>query len=211
MTWLASWDVGAAGRGGYTRMVFRSFEWERHLADLDVLNAIIAPEAEAMGLALVRVAFFGGESDPTLQVMAERPETRQLTIDDCADLSRRISDRLDALEEAGKDPIDVAYRLEVSSPGIDRPLTRPADFADWAGHEAKLTLKEKRDGRQRFNGELVGIDGDIVTISDKEGVEHPLPFDAIDTAKLVLTDKLIAATVPLSIEGADEMEEEGQD
>src|SRR3546814_7412976 len=73
-----------------------------------------------MGLALVRVAFFGGDSDPTLQVMAERPETRQLTIDDCADLSRRISDRLDALEEAGKDPIATAYRLEVSSPGIDR-------------------------------------------------------------------------------------------
>lgn len=181
------------------------------MADLGVLNAIIAPEAEAMGLALVRVAFFGGESDPTLQVMAERPDTRQLTIDDCADLSRRISDRLDALEEAGKDPIDVAYRLEVSSPGIDRPLTRRADFADWAGHEAKIALKEKLNGRQRFNGELVGIDGDTVRILDKEEVEHQLPFDAIDTAKLVLTDKLIAATVPLSIEGADEMEEEGQD
>ncbi len=136
-----------------------------------------------------------------------------MTIDDCADLSRRISDRLDALEEAGKDPIDAAYRLEVSSPGIDRPLTRPADFADWAGHEAKIALKEKRDGRQRFNGELVGIDpkGDVVMITDKEGVQHHLPFDAIDTAKLVLTDKLIAATVPLSTEGADEMEEEGQD
>lgn len=183
------------------------------MVDFDALNAIIAPEAEAMGLALVRVAFFGGDSDPTLQVMAERPDTRQLTIDDCADLSRRISDRLDALEEAGKDPIDAAYRLEVSSPGIDRPLTRPADFADWAGHEAKIALKEKRDGRQRFNGELVGIDpkGDIVMITDKEGVQHHLPFDAIDTAKLVLTDKLIAATVPLSTEGADEMEEEGQD
>ena len=121
-----------------------------------------------------------------LQVMAERPDTRQLTIEDCADLSRRISAQLDALEEAGKDPIDQAYRLEVSSPGIDRPLTRPADFADWAGHEAKIALKEKRDGRQRFNGELVGIDGDTVTILDKEGVEHKLPFDAIDTAKLVL-------------------------
>jgi ribosome maturation factor RimP len=181
------------------------------LVDFDALNAIIAPEAEAMGLALVRVAFFGGESDPTLQVMAERPDTRQLTIDDCADLSRRISDRLDALEEAGRDPIDGAYRLEVSSPGIDRPLTRRADFADWAGHEAKIALKEKRDGRQRFNGVLVGIDGDVVTILDKEEVEHKLPFDAIDTAKLVLTDRLIAATVPLSVEGADDMEEEGQD
>lgn len=211
MTWLASWDVGAAGRGGFSCMVFRSCHGNLHLVDFDALNAIIAPEAEAMGLALVRVAFFGGDSDPTLQVMAERPDTRQLTIDDCADLSRRISDRLDALEEAGKDPIDGAYRLEVSSPGIDRPLTRRADFADWAGHEAKIALKEKRDGRQRFNGTLIGIDGDVVTILDKEEVEHHLPFDAIDTAKLVLTDRLIAATVPLSVEGADEMEEEGQD
>ncbi|MGH6652500.1 MAG: ribosome maturation protein RimP [Sphingopyxis sp.] len=182
------------------------------MADLDVLNAIIAPEAEALGLALVRVAFFGGESDPTLQVMAERPDTRQLTIDDCAALSRRISEQLDALEEAGRDPIDIAYRLEVSSPGIDRPLTRRADFADWAGHEAKVTLKEKLNGRQRFNGLLAGIDGDdLVTIVDKEEVEHKLPFDAIDTAKLVLTDKLIAATIPLSSDGADELEEEGQD
>ncbi|AQA00856.1 ribosome maturation factor [Sphingopyxis sp. QXT-31] len=182
------------------------------MVDFDTLNAIIAREAEAMGLALVRVAFFGGDSDPTLQVMAERPETRQLTIEDCADLSRRISAQLDALEEAGKDPIDAAYRLEVSSPGIDRPLTRRADFADWAGHEAKIALKEKLNGRQRFNGTLVGIDADgVVTVVDKEEVEHKLPFDAIDTAKLVLTDKLIAATVPLSIEGADEMEEEGQD
>lgn len=182
------------------------------MADLDVLNAIIAPEAEALGLALVRVAFFGGESDPTLQVMAERPDTRQLTIEDCAALSRRISEQLDALEEAGKDPIDIAYRLEVSSPGIDRPLTRPADFADWAGHEAKVTLKEKLNGRLRFNGELVGIDdAGVVTIEDKEEVEHKLPFDAIDTAKLVLTDKLIAATIPLSLDGADELEEEGQD
>src|SRR3546814_1650639 len=105
-------------------MAFRSATLGRALVDFDALNAIIAPEAEAMGLALVRVAFFGGDSDPTLQVMAERPDTRQLTIDDCADLSRRISDRLDALEEAGEEPIDGAYRLEVSSPGIDRPLTR---------------------------------------------------------------------------------------
>ena len=176
------------------------------MADIAELTRLIEPEAKALGFALVRVKMMGGKSDPTLQIMAERPDTRQLTIDDCAELSRRISDLMDE-----KDPIEEAYRLEVSSPGIDRPLTRRADFADWAGHEAKIALKEKLNGRQRFNGELVGIDGDTVTISDKEGVEHKLPFDAIDTAKLVLTDKLIAATVPLSIEGADEMEEEGQD
>lgn len=182
------------------------------MVDLDALTAIIAPEADALGLALVRVAFFGGDSDPTLQVMAERPDTRQLGIDDCAELSRRISDRLDALEAEGRDPIDAAYRLEVSSPGIDRPLTRLADFADWAGHEAKIALKEKRDGRQRFQGDLIGIDADgVITLTDRQGMDHRLPFADIDSAKLVLTDKLIAATVPLSAEGADEFEEEGQD
>lgn len=165
-----------------------------------------------MGLSLVRVAFFGGDADATLQIMAEDPKTRQLHIDQCADLSRRISEHLDALEEAGKDPIDVHYRLEVSSPGIDRPLTRHEDFADWAGHEAKIALKEKLNGRQRFNGELVGIDDDgVVTVIDRDGALHHLEFDAIESAKLALTDKLIAATVPLSVEGADEMEEEGQD
>jgi ribosome maturation factor RimP len=180
--------------------------------DFEALNAIIIPEAEAMGLSLVRVAFFGGDADPTLQIMAEDPKTRQLHIDQCAELSRRISVHLDALEEAGNDPIDVHYRLEVSSPGIDRPLTRHADFADWAGHEAKIALKEKLNGRQRFNGELVGIDDDgVVTVIDRDGVLHHLEFDAIESAKLALTDKLIAATVPLSVEGADEMEEEGQD
>lgn len=182
------------------------------MVDLDALNAIIAPQAEALGLALVRVAFYGGESDPTLQIMAERPDTRQLTIDDCAELSRRISEQLDLLEAEGRDPIDAAYRLEVSSPGIDRPLTRLADFADWAGHEAKIALKEKRDGRQRFQGELTGIDADgVISLTDRQGVDHRLPFADIDSAKLVLTDKLIAATVPLVTDGADELEEEGQD
>lgn len=182
------------------------------LVDIDALNAIVAPEADALGLRLVRVAFFGGDSDPTLQIMAERPATRQLVIDDCAALSRRISERLDALEAEGRDPIAMAYRLEVSSPGIDRPLTRAGDFADWAGHEAKIALKEKLDGRQRFQGDLHGIDADgVITLTDRLGMEHRLQFDAIDTAKLVLTDKLIAATVPLSIAGADELEEEGQD
>ena len=182
------------------------------LVDFEVLNAIIVPEAEEMGLSVVRVAFFGGDNEPTLQVMAEDPKTRQLHIDQCAELSRRISGHLDALEEAGNDPIDVAYRLEVSSPGIDRPLTRPNDFADWVGFEAKISLKEKLNGRQRFNGELLGIDEEnVVTVIDRDGVLHHLEYDAIDTAKLVLTDKLIAATVPLSSEGADEMEEEGQD
>ena len=176
------------------------------MADIAELTRLIEPEAKALGFALVRVKMMGGKSDPTLQVMAERPDTRQLTIDDCANLSRRLSDKLDALEEAGQDPIDGAYRLEVSSPGIDRPLTRRQDFADWTGHEARIVLTEAIDGQKQFKGELEGIDGD-----DLIAIRHPrtqdiaqVPFALIADAKLVLTDKLIAATVPLSMDGADE-------
>src|SRR6478672_9805985 len=101
------------------------------MADIATIESLITPAAEAEGLALVRVKMIGGTSDPTLQVMAERPDTRQLTLEDCARLSRRLSERLDELEAAGNDPFDEAYRLEVSSPGIDRPLTRLQDYDDW--------------------------------------------------------------------------------
>ena len=169
------------------------------MADIAELTRLIEPEAKALGLALVRVKMFGGESDPTLQVMAERPDTRQLTIDDCADLSRRISDRLD---EA--DPIDHAYRLEVSSPGIDRPLTRLQDFADWKGHEARINLAEPtEDGRKQLTGLLDGVDGDQVTIDVRKYRPVSVPYGQIADAKLLMTDKLIAATAPLSTEGAD--------
>lgn len=176
------------------------------MADIAALTTLIEPEARALGFDLVRVRMFGG-GDPTLQVMAERPDTRQLTIDDCAALSRRISDRLDALEAAGRDPIDHAYRLEVSSPGIDRPLTRLKDFADWAGHEARITLAEKLDGRKQFKGDLTGHDpkGELVGIVDAQGMQHFVPFELIEDAKLVITDRLIAATMPISAEDADEI------
>jgi ribosome maturation factor RimP len=175
------------------------------VANLAGLIERIDAEARALGFALVRVKMFGGTSDPTLQVMAERPDTRQLTIDDCADLSRRVSDLLDALEAEGRDPIDHAYRLEVSSPGIDRPLTRLQDYADWAGHEARITLAEKLDGRKQFKGDLTGVEGENVGIVDAQGVAFALPFAAIEDAKLVMTDRLIAATAPLSSEGADKI------
>jgi ribosome maturation factor RimP len=180
--------------------------WNHRLADLDALHRLIEPEARALGFALVRVRLFGTGDERTLQVMAERPDTRQLTIDDCAALSRRLSDRLD---EA--DPIPDAYRLEVSSPGIDRPLTRLQDFADWAGHEARVTLAEKRDGQKQFKGALAGVDGDAVLLRARDGAVQALPFAAVADAKLVLTDRLIAATQPLSAEGADEYEDEPAD
>lgn len=174
------------------------------MADIAALTDLIEPHAKALGLDLVRVAMFGGQSDPTLQVMAERPETRQLTIDDCAALSRRLSDLLDET-----DPIEHAYRLEVSSPGIDRPLTRVSDYADWAGFDARFKLGEAIEGRKQFDGRIEGLRGDAVTVTlAKGGDTLEVPVAAIAAAKLLLTDKLIAATAPISPEGADQILEE---
>ena len=178
------------------------------MTDTVAIAALIEPAAEALGLDLVRVVMIGGKSDPTLQVMAERPDTRQLSIDDCADLSRAISEIFDPLEEAGKDPVDGAYRLEVSSPGIDRPLTRRGDYADWAGHEARLKFVEPVDSAKQVSGVIEGIDGDTVRISTPKG-ERLAQFANIASAKLLLTDKLIDATAPLSTEGADTIKTEG--
>ena len=177
-------------------------------ASSSALTSLIEPEAKALGLDLVRVAMIGGASDPTLQVMAERPDTRQLTIDDCERLSRRLSEVFDALEAEGRDPIEGGYRLEVSSPGIDRPLTRPSDFADWAGHEARLRFDEPIDGAKQVSGIIEGIDGSTVRVSTTKGVRE-VPYESIASAKLLLTDKLINATAPLSTEGADLIKTEG--
>ena len=177
------------------------------MADIPVITALIAPEAEALGLSLVRVIMIGGTSDPTLQVMAERPDTRQLVLGDCEALSRRISEVLDAEEAAGRDPVEGAYRLEVSSPGIDRPLTRPSDYADWAGHEARIKFIEPQDGAKQVSGIIDGIDGETVTISSPKGT-RAFPFSSIAAAKLLLTDKLINTTAPLSIDGADTIKTE---
>ena len=144
--------------------------------------------------------------------MAERPETGQLVIEDCAALSHRISDAIDALEEAGEVLIADAYRLEVSSPGIDRPLTRARDYAQWAGHEARVALINPVDGnRKSLQGDLIGIDGDTVTLDDKKSGEVSFPLSDIHSAKLVLTDRLIAATRPLDSSGADDILEEEQE
>jgi ribosome maturation factor RimP len=175
------------------------------MADVAALQTLIAPEVEAEGLSLVRVKLIGGTSDPTIQVMAERPDTRQLSIEECERLHRRIAE---AHEHISDD-----YRLEVSSPGIDRPLTRRRDYEDWAGHEARIGLAEKVNGRKSLSGTLRGLDGEDVLIDVPGAGETRLPLAAINSAKLVLTDRLIAATAPLSSEGADIIEqvEEGQD
>ena len=172
------------------------------MAELAALERLIGPAVEAEGLALVRVKMLGGRSDPTLQIMAEDPRTRQLTLDDCARLSRRLSDLLDE-----RDPIDGSYRLEVSSPGIDRPLTRLADYDDWKGHEARIALAEPLNGRKQFTGALAGTEGETVLIDVPGLGPAGLPFAQIHSAKLVMTDRLIAATAPLSADGADELVE----
>ena len=171
------------------------------MADIAAVAKQIEPEVQSLGYDLVRVAMIGGASDPTLQVMAERPDTRQLTLEDCETISRRLSDWLDS-----NDPIEGSFRLEVSSPGIDRPLTRPADYRDWTGHEARITLQDPHGGRKQFSGTLQGVAGDDVQLTDKAGHEHRIPMAAIASAKLLLTDKLINATAPLSTEGAEHIE-----
>lgn len=148
------------------------------------LEPVIAPAVEAAGYRLVRLRLMGGKTK-TLQIMAERPDG-QMDVEDCAKLSRALIDFLDQ-----EDPIEGEYNLEVSSPGIDRPLTRIADFARWAGHEAKIELTTPdAGGRKRFRGTLLGLDGKDV-LFESGGTKMTFAFRNIAEAKLVLTDKLI--------------------
>jgi ribosome maturation factor RimP len=175
--------------------------------DIARLTALIEPEAAALGLELVRVRMMqseAGDGGEALQIMAEDPATGQLVIDQCAALSRRVSDAIDAREEAGEVLIDGAFHLEVSSPGIDRPLTRAKDFADWAGHEARIVMDKDHDGQRVLKGDLKGIADDQVTITDRKAGDVTVPRDQIHSAQLVLTDALIAATKPLDTTGAEE-------
>jgi ribosome maturation factor RimP len=184
------------------------FEPRCLLVDTTAIARLIEPAVKELGFDLVRVAMIGGTSDPTLQVMAERPDTRQLDLDDCQAISRALSDLLDAEEAAGRDPIEGGYRLEVSSPGIDRPLTRRKDFADWAGHEARIKYAEAVDGAKQISGIIEGISGDRIMVATPKGARQ-VDFANIASAKLLLTDKLINATAPLSTEGADLIKTEG--
>ena len=185
------------------------------MADLARLEELIEPEAQALGFELVRVKMMpseAGDGGQALQIMAEDPKTGQLVIEQCAALSRRVSEQLDALEEEGTVLVPGAYHLEVSSPGIDRPLTRPKDFTDWAGHEVKVALTEKVHGHRNLTGRLVGIsDEGMVTVDDKSGKEVSFPHTLIHSAKLVLTDDLIAATQPLDTSGADDILEDTEE
>jgi ribosome maturation factor RimP len=148
---------------------------------------MIEPSVDAMGYELVRVRLTG-RGTQTLQVMAERRDRRDMSVDDCAEISRQISALLDV-----EDPIRGAYDLEVSSPGIDRPLVRLADFERFAGDEARVETARAIDGRKRFRGRLAGVSGEAVLLRC-EGAEARIPFQDVVRAKLILTDELIAKT-----------------
>lgn len=147
------------------------------------LAEIITPVIEDLGFELVRVRLMSGRN-ATLQIMADRPDGG-IEVDDCAQISTAVGAVLDV-----EDPIVDEYALEVSSPGIDRPLTRLKDFANFEGYEAKLETDEMIGGRRRFKGELAGVDGDEVLINIEEGTVG-LKFEWLTDAKLVLTDELI--------------------
>ncbi len=188
------------------------------MADLAHIAALVEPETRALGFDLVRVRLQGGD-DLTLQVMAERPSTGQLTIEDCTALSHRISDLFDQLEGEGKDPINEPYRLEVSSPGIDRPLTRAKDYATWAGHEARIVLHDGvipppdsglgTGARKNLSGLLIDLSGEgadaIITMNERKVGRISFPLTDVIDAKLILTNRLIAATRPLDTAGADDI------
>lgn len=149
---------------------------------------ILTPSIEGMGFEVVRIRVMGGETK-TLQIMVERPDGG-IDVDECAQVSNAVSAILDV-----EDPLEDAYALEVSSPGIDRPLTRLKDFETWEGYEAKLETTEMIDGRRRFKGVLAGFEGDEVLINleqGKETVTIGLHIDRLSDAKLVLTDELIS-------------------
>jgi ribosome maturation factor RimP len=162
----------------------------RTAEDLRLLE-LLDPVAEAAGYEIVRLRLMGGTERRRLQIMAERPaggdHAGEMLIEDCARLSRALSEVLDAA-----DPVTGEYTLEVSSPGVDRPLTRLKDFETYEGYEARLELDRLAEGRKRFRGQLAGIDGDNVALDlEGEAATTLVPFAWIVEAKLVLTDDLM--------------------
>jgi ribosome maturation factor RimP len=171
------------------------------LTETTRVERIITPSLEAMGFRVVRISF-GGGGRPTLQIMAEPADGRPMSVEHCAEISRAVSALLDV-----DDPIPLAYTLEVTSPGIDRPLISRQDFERFAGFEAKVELARSRDGRKRFRGKLVGMEGDDVAL-DVEGERVAVPLAEVLRAKLLLTDELIKA-VRDAQQGADNAAAEG--
>jgi len=155
---------------------------------MDIISKItqtIEPSLESMGYGLVLIKLADGSRRKTLTIMAERTDDQSMSFDDCTEISRTVSALLDV-----EDPITSAYDLEVCSPGIDRPLTKLADFKRFAGYEAKIETMIPVDGRKRFKGQLKGTDKELIAVAMPEG-EVSIPFSHIRVAKLVMTDALV--------------------
>ena len=149
------------------------------------IERLVTPALEEMGFTVVRVRLTG-QPERTLQIMVELLDGSTVTVDDCGKISRAVSALLDV-----EDAVKGTYHLEISSPGIDRPLVKPADFERYAGHVAKIETRRPREGRKRFRGRLLGLAGDAVRIEGEDGLAA-IPLAEIVAAKLVLTDELIA-------------------
>jgi ribosome maturation factor RimP len=168
---------------------------------------IVEPIARDLGYALVRVKV-SGLNGMTVQIMAERPDGT-MTVEDCETLSRNVSPALDVA-----DPINREYHLEISSPGIDRPLTRARDFETWAGHEAKIEMEHAVDGRKRFRGQLLGVRGGEtgIRLLDNPGEREVwLPMEDIGEARLVLTDALVKEALRRSANAVEKSDLEKTD
>ncbi len=184
-----------------------------HTTLIKKIERTIAPMAQTMGYDLVRVSLIGaGSTRPTLQIMAERPDGTML-IDDCSRLSQAVSALLDV-----ENLIDEAYNLEVSSPGIDRPLTRLKDFDRYAGFEARIELHSPINGQRKFKGVVRGLEGETILFETEQGATVHLPFADVDKAKLVLTDELIRAAMKAEkdskkkrLDAGEELEDEDFD
>ncbi len=187
-------EVGAAHL--FVRGAGRGPDGDRSLVSLQInqLSEALQPSVAAMGYDIVQLRMLEVHGRRTLQVMAERLDGEEISVDDCAEISRAVSALLDV-----EDPISDAYDLEVSSPGIDRPLVKFADFERFAGHEAKLQMKRLIAGQRRFRGRVLGTKGERILLAVKtaQGGEQTveLPFAELDRAKLVLSDALLAETM----------------
>ncbi len=155
------------------------------MTDKHPVQDIVEPVIDSLGFEVVRIVTIGTKN-PTLQIMIERKDRKDIVVDDCAAVSRAVSAVLDE-----KDPIEGEYSLEVSSPGLDRPLTKPEHFARFAGYETKLETKTEVGGRKRFKGKLLRIDEKQNIYFDMDGTEYVIPFENVGKAKLVLTDELL--------------------
>jgi len=160
----------------------------------DLIRRLVEPSLEHMGYEVVRVLISGRHS-PTVQIMAERKDRRNMTVDDCADISRNVSAILDV-----DDPFEGGYTLEVSSPGVDRPLVRKDDYLRFAGERAKIELREPQDGRRRFSGALGGVRDELVLV-ECEGTVVEIPFSNITKARLVVTEERISELMHQSKSG----------